>query len=193
MKDLKDPNIPAAMLQVIESPKVMRERFEAVIAKPDILDRILEQVANGGSLVAMARFWSISHRKLYNWIKAQPGGIAGYDDALRLRREWILESTMSSLNSDSQSTVKRLYDENGDLIPPHKLDDETAASIQSVTQKTKVGLDSTEITQEYKFVDKLKARDMILRTEGKYLDKVEHSGSVTLEDILAKSWEKKPE
>jgi len=182
------------LLVITESPATLRARFEDVINRPDILERICEQIANGGSLVAMCRFWAISHRKLYNWIKSQPGGKAMYEEALELRQEWEDEMAKSDLLIYAQSDIRKLFTEDGHIIAPHDLDDDTAASLQSVQVKTRTYDDgSKETTHEFKLIDKLKTRDMLLRTRGKYLDKMEHSGSVTLEDILAKSWGKKDE
>jgi phage terminase small subunit len=85
---------------------------------------------------------------------------------------------------------RKFYDENGNLKPVTELDDETAACLASVEvfeefagrgdEREKIGQ-----TKKVRFADK----GMNLERLGKHLklftDKVEHSGKLTLEDLLA--------
>jgi hypothetical protein len=180
---------PITGLILTERPSEVRARFEAVIGKPDILERICEHVANGGSLVTLCRMWAVSYRKVMNWIKKQPNGLSFYNEALEQRKEWAEEMVLADLHNYSQADVRDLFDDNGELVQPNQLGDEIGPAIQSIQIKRKLDESgSVETTYDYKLVDKLKARDMLLRTQGKYVDKHEHSGSVSLVDIVAGSY-----
>jgi hypothetical protein len=176
---------PHQALILTERPKDARDRLLRVQQMPDLLERICEVVANGGSLVNLCRHWTVSHRQMFNWIKKQPCGQAMYDEAIRLRHEYTDEMVAAGLHAHAQSNIKDLFDSNGDPLNPHYLSDEISQSIESIkiTERHTENGDKI-VTRDYKLVDKLKSSDMLLRTRGKYLDKVEHSGSVKLEDIL---------
>lgn len=181
-------------LELVERPREVKARFELVIAKPEILERICEHVANGGSLVSLCRMWVISYRKMMNWINAQPGGKATYDEALKQRGEWAQEMTLSDLHNYAQSDIRDIFNDQGEIINPKELEDHIAPAVQSVKVTTRYTEDGDkEVSHEIKLVDKLKTRDMLLRTQGKYIDKTEHSGSVNLLDIIVGTGTKKNE
>lgn len=183
---------PDTALKLIERPKDVRERLERVLAKPDILERILEHVANGGSLVTLCKHWAVSYRKVMNWINKQPDGKRLYQEALDQRLEWADEMVLSGLQEHSQANIKDLFDQNGEPLAPHELPDEIAQSVDSIkiTERHTESGDRI-VTRDYKLVDKLKAKDMLNRTRGKYIDKTEHTIGQKLEDILAGTWDKK--
>jgi len=182
---------PSTALELVERPREVQARFELVIAKPDLLERICEHVANGGSLVTLCRMWVVSYRRMMNWIKRQENGAAAYNEAMAQRQEWVEEMVMADLHNYAQADIRDLFNEAGDLINPHDLEDHVAPSIQSLQVKRRVDDTGTvETTFDYKLVDKLKTRDMLLRTLGKYIDKTEHSGTVNLADIIAGSHKK---
>jgi phage terminase small subunit len=89
---------------------------------------------------------------------------------------------------------RKLLNEDGSPKAIKDLDDATAKAI--------AGLDIAEIWEDkrfvgyvkkYKLATKLDAIDKALRHLGQYKDKVEHSGTVSLENLVAGSMEKKDE
>ncbi|SRR6266404_866013 len=79
---------------------------------------------------------------------------------------------------------RKFYDDKGNLVPVHMLDDDTAAGLS--------GMDVAEITagemvigqtKKIKISDKKSALDSIARHLGMFIEKVEHSGSVTVEVV----------
>lgn len=183
-------------LQIIERPVEVRQRFEAVITKPDIVERICDHVANGGSLVHLCRMWAISYGKMMRWLKTQPGAEAMYQDALAAREEWAQEVVLADLHNYAQADIRDVFDENGHVVNPKNLEDHIAPAVQSITVKTrqikgfKDEPDEIETTFEVKLVDKLKVADMLNRRQGKYVDKVDHTGSVKLVDLIVGSYKK---
>lgn len=77
---------------------------------------------------------------------------------------------------------RNLYDENGDLLPIHELDDVTAASIVGIKAQrlnTPTAEDPTKttlITADVKLADKKAALDSLAKAMGLFTDKIEHSG-----------------
>ncbi len=188
---MSDEEKPISGLMILERPREVAARFEAVIAKPDLLERICEHVANGGSVVGLCRIWAVSYRKVMNWIKKQPNGLKDYDEALLQRDEWVREMALTDLHNYAQSDVRDLFDANGHIKNPKDLDDNIGPAVDSIEIKKSTDADgNVEESYKVKLVDKLKTRDMLLRTQGKYVDKHEHSGSVNLIDIIAGSYKK---
>lgn len=182
---------PISPLKLVDRPADLKARFEAVISKPEIVERICDHVANGGSLVHLCRMWAISYYRMMRWIKSQPNGEAMYNEALNARKEWAAEMVESDLYNFAQTDIREIFTDSGEVINPKDLDDHIAPGVQSIKVKTRYTEDGDkEVTHEIQLVDKLKARDMINRMQGKYVDKHEHSGSVNLVDIIAGSFKK---
>ena len=183
---------PSTGLMLIERPKAARERLERVLAIPELLDRVVDHVANGGSLLTLCRAWDVQYCKVLAWIYDQSNGKVRYETALERRIEWADEMVLTDLHTYSQADIRDLVDDEGKPRALKDLPDALAISIQSIEVVEHVDIESgqREITHKIKLVDKLKARDMLCRTRGKYIDKVEHSGSVSLEQIIAGSWKK---
>ena len=79
--------------------------------------------------------------------------------------------------------VRKLYDEKGQLIPIHKLDDDTAAAVSGVryarqyTGTDKKGNHKYIHVQEYKTVSKKSALKMLGQNKKMFTDKLELEGS----------------
>lgn len=187
---------PISALMLTDRPIEIEQRFNAIITKPDIVERICDFVANGGSLVTLCRMWVVSYAKVMKWIKTQPFGEENYKEALKLREEWEREMVTSNMHSYAQADVRDLFDDKGHIINPKDLSDEIAPAVQSVQIKTRSipGRDGDdgeiETTFDVKLIDKTKVTDMLNRRQGNYIDKTEHSGSVNLVDIIAGSYKK---
>jgi len=97
----------------------------------------------------------------------------------------------------AKSDVRKLFNENGVMINVRDLDDDIAPTIASIEidelwehngkERAIVGQ-----TKKIKFWDKTRALEMLGRHLSLFIDKVEHSGTVTLEDLVTDSF-KKPE
>ena len=87
--------------------------------------------------------------------------------------------------------TRKLYDDDGNLIPIHELDDDTAAAIGGVEVQTIMGENGTSTkTHKIKVIDKKGALDSLSKTEGMFIDKHEHTGAggepIKVEDASAK-------
>lgn len=183
-------------LTLTERPIEIEKRFQAVISKPEILDRICEHVASGGSLVHLCKMWVLGYAKVMKWIKAQPGGEAKYKEALGLRDEWAQEMVQADLYLLAQSDIRDIFTDEGEIMNPKHLEDHIAPAVESIKIKKREikgfegADDELETTYEIQLASKLKVIDMLNRRQGKYVDKTEHSGSVNLVDIIAGSYKK---
>ena len=180
---------PETALQLSDRPRDVRKRLELVFSIPDLFDKVVEHVANGGSLLTLCRMWAVSYGRVLTWIYAQPEGKEKYEWALEKRVEWADEMALVDIHTYAQADIRDLFHEDGSMKLASELPDHIAIAVQSidVTERTD-DAGNTTTTHKIKLVDKLKSRDMLFRTRGKYLDKVEHSGSLTLEQMLARSW-----
>jgi len=102
-------------------------------------------------------------------------------DGLQERAGITLERVVKEIAKIAFGDIKELYNEDGKLLQPHELDDNTAAQISSFKSRMELsGKDNEDVAliEEYKRHDKVKALDMLTRHLGGYVDRVEHSGQI---------------
>lgn len=84
---------------------------------------------------------------------------------------------------------RKFYDEHGNLKPVTELDDESAAGLASLEVYEEYagrGEDREAIgqTKKVKYADKIRALELLGKYRKLFTDKVEHSGKLTLEDLV---------
>ncbi|MCK5611767.1 terminase small subunit [Candidatus Pacearchaeota archaeon] len=178
-----------------------KEKFEKFITDPTALFRIVDEVANGGSLIKFCKKESLRYSNVINWIYADEGRQKSYEVGLEARGEYVAQKILAELDRCGFPDIRKLYNEDGSIKKVSDLDDDTAAVIAGIEIQEEVlgKADSSgekpvivPRTRKIKIVDKLKAIDMYGRHLKMFTDKIEHSGKVSLEDLVNASM-KKPE
>lgn len=103
------------------------------------------------------------------------------------------ETVLSELLKIATSDIRCLFDEKGAILKPDLWPDNIARCVSSIQveeleeyidgQKTFVGY-----TKKIKLWDKNRALEKLAKHLGLLIDKIEHSGKVTLEDLVTKSF-----
>ena len=85
--------------------------------------------------------------------------------------------------------VGQLHDADGNLLPLQQLPEDARRAVVQFEAES-VGQDGEAVTQlrRVKLADKLKALELLARHLGMLKDKVEHSGTVTLEELVLGSY-----
>ena len=100
---------------------------------------------------------------------------------LELTAERVLEELMKLAIFDPG----KLYDDDGNRIPVHRLDPDTRAAVAAVEDETVDGPGRVRtMTQKVKMADKVRALELLGKNQKLFTDKVEHDGHVTLEQLV---------
>lgn len=83
--------------------------------------------------------------------------------------------------------IRKLFDDDGQLKPVSELDDDTAAGIASIEVVEERGRNGEVIgyTKKLKVCDKNSALEKAMKYLGLFVEKIEHSGTLTIEQIDA--------
>lgn len=156
--------------------------------KESTLETICIQVANGADLPTMCEGWDIRYSDITQWLYADPKRKVAYENSLRDRGEWMVQKILGEVRKIGTVDIRQAYDEKtGELLPVYKMPEEVARCIQTVTETdTKFG-SKTSI----KFADKLKALELLGKHLHIFKDTVEHTGALTIEDLVMASFEVK--
>jgi phage terminase small subunit len=146
---------------------------------------VAEYIANPNASEAARRAgysdktaYSIGQRLLKN-VEIATAIDAGLQQ-IKGRIQLTVERTLEEIGRVAYADPRKLFDEAGNLLPIHQLDDITAATIASVEVSTERDGDgesrAVTTTTKIKSWDKMRALDMAGRYHGLFKDRIEHTG-----------------
>lgn len=174
------------------------ERLTRLKAAPGTMIEIFGHLANGGSLINLCQMWSVRYSDIIYWINEDAARKKLYTEALIAQQEWSINRLLQELRAISFVDIKQIFNEDHSLKPPSEWPDDVAAALAGIEvdeiwemqesensrkmKKVQIGE-----TKKVKLFDKLKALEMLGRDLGRFTQKIEHSGKLTLEDLVSAS------
>jgi hypothetical protein len=153
-----------------------------IVNDPLFFQNICDYIVGGGTLVEFCAERDISYPATLKWIRMDVTRRQLYERAQDDGDAWQIDKIRRELRDLGDIDLSLMLDEDGKQKPfsqwPHKL--------QRAVASIKHTKDGTEI----KFHDKIKALELMGKTAGMFKEKVEHSGKITLEQLVAKSMKK---
>lgn len=152
---------------------------------------IYEGIVNGGALTQICEEWGVPYSKVMLWIRRSDDRQEMYTDALKDRNEWTREMLLSELRKIALVDIRRLFDEMGSVKEPKDWPKDVSAVIESfdvVDRYSKEG-DLSGRTYKVKLWNKQKAIELLGKNMDMFIEQIKHSGSMTLEDLVAASIE----
>jgi len=169
------------------------ERTNKLLNDPaGTMDVIFADVANGGSLIDLCHLWDVRYSDIINWIDKDHERRRRYESALSANSEWAIQRVLKEVRSLAFIDIRKIFHENGALKDIKDWPEEAARAIAGVDvfeEHEGTGKERTFIgyTKKVKLADKLKALEFLGKNLHMLVDRVEHSGKVTLEELVAGS------
>lgn len=159
---------------------------------PATLRAICDHVAEGGALPEWCRAQGVRFADVNAWLSADEGRRLLYDQAKKGRDEYLGEIVIRNLRQLADVDIAQAYDENGNVLPIADMPPELRRAIAGleVFEEYQGRGENREYigqTKKIKLVDPAKAVELLGKYRRMFVDKVEHSGSLTLEDLVGGS------
>ena len=177
----------------LHGPKSRQERLEDLIYKPDALDIMCSFVSNGGTLVDFAKLWDVRFSDLMRWIRKDKERTKSYEDAIRDRNEWTVETVLQELRLMATFDIRDLYDDAGNVKPISEWPKHAAAAVAGIEvnelfdgrgdEREMIG-----VAKKLKLWDKTKAIEQLGKTQKLFVDRVEETKVLKLEDLVLASY-----
>ncbi len=166
-----------------------KARLERLLASPDTLDTIFDNVASGGSLIDLVKAWGVNYGKLARWLFGDPERLKRYQEALQAREDWAKEAIIHEMTQIGMQDIRRLYAENGELLPVDRWPDDIARAVASIEVLEKQGAHgySEGTITKVKLHNKVQALHLAGKDVGKFVDRTEHSGTIKLDEVIGGS------
>lgn len=157
---------------------------------PELLSKICKHVSSGGSVISLADLWQVSFGELMGWIRLDKDRSTRYEMALKDRQEWMFERVIQELQDIATLDIKDIFESDGRLKPIDQWPKAARAAVVGVEVVEEFDGRGDERIQtgwnkKVKLADKIKALELIGRNLGSWTDKIEHTGTLTLEDIIS--------
>lgn len=164
--------------------------LQTALDAPSLIDDICAHVASGGSPLEFAAVREIPWGVLSNWLRADATRSKRFNDAERDGDRHTVYALLDELKSLSRSDLKDLYDFSGRIKPVSDWPRGLALAVQAVESIETFNEDGelTGYVRKVKLWDKPKSIELL----GKYLklwvERHEHTHSVTLESMVRGSF-----
>lgn len=167
-------------------------KAEELLSNPNALDIICAHIASLGTIEDLALTWGVNYGHIAIWLDKTPERRSAHLSALKARDRLRAERAMVQLDAIANSDLRKLYDSEGRLLPVSQWPDDIAQAVAGVDvfeEFAGTGRERTKIgeTRKIKLWDKLRGIELIGKTLAMFTDKVEVSGKITLEALVAGS------
>jgi hypothetical protein len=168
--------------------KSRHEKAQALFREPEFLDHVCEEIAEGRTLAEICKEHDIPYGLVFRWIKSDEAREDHYNVAVEARKANLEDRVLSGIVGVSEASVADLVDEDGNLQSVKSLPARVAQSVSAFD----VTIDETgRVTKKVRMHDKLRALDMIGRSQRMFTERLEVNGSVQLADLVAASMKPK--
>lgn len=156
---------------------------------PRLMDRLVAHVSNGGSAIEFADMMGVRYSDLMRYVREDMQRSKSYDKALEDRTEWATERVLLEVRRVASADLKDAYGPDGELLHPTEWPPQLRAALKGVKVREEFNKEGDHIAthKEVMFWDKLKALEILAKNLKLLTDRVEHTGSITLEDLVVGS------
>lgn len=173
----------------IVTEKITVERIKS---EPEFLEKINGHVANGGCLIELCKLWAVRYSDVVLWIYADAGRKRSYEDAIEARGEWFRQTILRELRDIGTFDIRSIFNADGGLLDPSEWPEAAARAVAGLDIFEEYSgsgdrREQTGWTKKVKFIDRLRALEKLGQTLSMFVERHEHSGRVSIEDIVAGS------
>lgn len=164
----------------------------AVLQRDEAIAEFYKHVANGGSPIDLAEMWKIPYSEMMHWIHTSPTRKQRYEDAIQAQAEWAVRRVLQEVKRIGFADIRDAYKPDGTLKQMKDMPPEVAAVIASVEtidyfEGSGKNKEHLGVINKIKFWNKLEAIKMLAQNLGMLVERVEHSGRVSLESLINES------
>lgn len=172
--------------------KSLDERTSELQSDPGTMLTIFKHLANGGSLINLCKTWDVRYSDFMLWINQDEGRKKLYHEGLEAQQAWAVDRLLQEIRAISFIDIRQIFNEDHSLKPPSEWPDDVAAALAGIEVNELQEHDGQKMVKigevkKIKLLDKLKALEMLGRDLGRFTQKIEHSGKLTLEDLVSAS------
>ena len=163
--------------------KTTSENFRQEFTEND-LECICTLLCAGVNVLRICAENCYDYGSMVNWVYSDEGRKAKYEEALVRRGDWLCHRIIKELEDVGLMDVGEMYDGNGVLKSMGEMSEAARRAISGIDVEERDD-DGVGVTvRKVKVWDKLKALEMMGKTQAMFRDRVDVGGVLTLEDLV---------
>lgn len=170
----------------------IHEKTLALLNEPGRFDTIFAHLAEGGSLIDLAKLWNVRYSDVIRWIHDDPERTKRYNTALEAQSQFIIRRIIKEVSAISFFDIREIFNDDHSLKPPHEWPEDLARSIAGIEveelfeyeDRSKVHCGNLK---KVKMIDKMAGINFLGKHLKMLTDQLNVNGRVTLEDIVSGS------
>lgn len=151
-------------------------------AAAEIEQLLCFHISGGGTVTEFETLYDLPPGSIDIWVNESPARLDLFTKALACGNERTKEKLISEFQGMAFSNIQDLCDARGRIRPPNEWPEHAARAVEAYEEKENV--DGT-ITRKVKLRDKVKPGHILAKHLGIFQEKVEVSGALSLEAVIA--------
>jgi hypothetical protein len=145
------------------------------------LKSLCEHVAHGGAVTDWCTARELRYWDVLAWLNEDEERQRAWATATEHGREWLKAEVIRQLQAASTVDVRRAFMPDGSLLPLEEIPEDVARAITHVEPAT------DKANARVRFADRLKALELVGKTLALFTDRVDHTGRISLEELVLRS------
>jgi hypothetical protein len=168
------------------SRRERREYFASKVSEPEALELICDRLSDGETLADLARDFKANYRWLFEWLNdpEHPDRAAMVERAMQARDSMSQEEVVGQLHRLATLDVRGAFNTNGDM---KQITDMPATMAKAISSIDVTENERGEVTKKIRFVDRGQMLGLSGRRHRMFVDRVDMTGQVSLEQAVMDS------
>lgn len=137
----------------------------------ELLAEICDNVANGGSLIDLAKTWDVRYCDIMRWINLDEERKKQYHQAISDRGEWYIQRVLKEIQLMGTVDFRDAFDDDGTLKTPKDMPESITRCINSIDIHELPVAAGGGVVKKLKFESKLKALEMLGKNMFMFVEK----------------------
>lgn len=150
-----------------------RVNINDLLVKPNLINEICDNIANGGSLIDLCETYGVRYCDVIRWVNDDNDRKALYQQSITDRGEWYIQRVLKELKDLAFRNVKTIYNDDHTLKPVEKWPTEVVAALDEIEVVELFDQFGKTIghAKKVKFAQKLKALEMLGKNMFMFVEK----------------------
>jgi len=166
-----------------------------VIEQPGFMGDVYNAMCMGSSIAEYAKTRNIRFDLLSKFVN-QKDNKKDFKEALRMRKLFVVDILTDETLKIGVADIRRLYGDNGCLLPVNEFPDDVAGAVEAVESKETFEMVDgkrvwTGYTKKVKFNNKLKAQQLLGQEQGIFKERTVIEAGEKLSEMIEKSYKER--
>ena len=174
---------------MLENSPAYQQSVKTIESRADCMELIYTHLANGGDSFSLVELLGVPYAHFIYWTQRDKKRAKLIEEAYSRQKDWIINRFLAEIKAISFLKTTDIFDPDGTIKPVDQWPVSACAALDGmeVVETYDADGNKTGYVKKVKFNSKLKAIELLGRDLGRFVQAVEVTGKITLEDLINNS------